>query len=155
MRCMASTLRQSSEAASLTLRLSFVLGNLTERSDRLRMVFAFDCEGTALVPELLGKYWQKERQEKGEAEEVLVKLVRRKERLLRLFAVAGWWPTWPSRHPPGLPWRPAAPWWSPCWICWAPSASRNPRSWPLGHWQGLSPHVSELDRCQNGSTMGL
>ncbi|CAE7762566.1 Armc2, partial [Symbiodinium microadriaticum] len=77
------------DSSALTLRLSFVLGNLTERSDRLRVVFAFDCEGTALVPQLLSKYWQKDRQlargevetEKGKAsaqdvEEVLVKLVR-------------------------------------------------------------------------------
>jgi len=77
-------------SAPLALRLAFVLGNLTERSDRLRVIFAFDCEGTALVPQLLGKYWRKERQlarielEKGQAkasglqevEEVLVKLVR-------------------------------------------------------------------------------
>lgn len=45
-----------------------------------------DCEGTALVPELLGKYWQKERQalasrestrsKESTSEEVLVKLVR-------------------------------------------------------------------------------
>jgi len=71
----------------LTLRLAFVLGNLTERSDRLRVIFAFDCEGTALAPQLLAKYWQKERQlarigpeQAGsgikEVEEVLVKLVR-------------------------------------------------------------------------------
>jgi len=30
----------------LALRLGFVLGNLTARSDRLRIVFSFDCEGT-------------------------------------------------------------------------------------------------------------
>lgn len=77
------------DVAPLTLRLAFVLGNLTERSDRLRVVFAFDCEGTSLVPQLLGKYWQKERQllrvdpeaaktkaSVQEIEEVLVKLVR-------------------------------------------------------------------------------
>ncbi|CAK0887433.1 unnamed protein product, partial [Prorocentrum cordatum] len=56
----------------------------------MRVVFAFDCEGTALVPQLLGTFWRKERQlarielERGqgkstsmqEIEEVLVKLVR-------------------------------------------------------------------------------
>jgi len=87
-RQMARTLSANVDAAPLVLRFSFVLGNLTAKSDRLRKVFAFDCEGTALVPQLLGIYWQKERQlarielEKGQAtacqeiEEVLVKLVR-------------------------------------------------------------------------------
>lgn len=84
----ARTLSANAESAPLTLRLSFVLGNLTAKSERLRIVFGFDCEGTALVPQLLGRYWQKDRQfarlelEKGKAsgsaevEEVLVKLVR-------------------------------------------------------------------------------
>eukprot|EP00435_Cladocopium_sp_Y103_P002839 s4514_g1.t1 len=96
LRQIVATLRSNVDSVALCLRLLFVLGNLTERSDRLRTVFAFepgrliqDCEGTALVPELLGKYWQKERQhsaEKSKAnsaagaasefEEVLVKLVR-------------------------------------------------------------------------------
>lgn len=88
-RQIARTVSSNMDSSALTLRLSFVLGNLTERSDRLRVVFAFDCEGTALVPQLLSKYWQKDRQlargevetEKGKAsaqdvEEVLVKLVR-------------------------------------------------------------------------------
>uniref|UniRef100_A0A7S4SBQ2 C2H2-type domain-containing protein n=1 Tax=Alexandrium monilatum TaxID=311494 RepID=A0A7S4SBQ2_9DINO len=89
-RQISRTLSASVEAAPLTLRLAFVLGNLTERCERLRVVFAFDCEGTALVPQLLGRYWQRERKlglqerERGqtgsasvkEAEEVLVKLVR-------------------------------------------------------------------------------
>jgi len=88
-RQIARTVSNNMDSSALTLRLSFVLGNLTERSDRLRVVFAFDCEGTALVPQLLSKYWQKDRQlargevetEKGKAsaqdvEEVLVKLVR-------------------------------------------------------------------------------
>lgn len=85
LRQMAETLR-SVDSMALTLRLSFVLGNLTEKSKRLRVIFAFDCEGTALVPELLGKYWQKERQalasrestrsKESTSEEVLVKLVR-------------------------------------------------------------------------------
>eukprot|EP00928_Gymnodinium_smaydae_P012508 TRINITY_DN14531_c0_g5_i1.p1 TRINITY_DN14531_c0_g5~~TRINITY_DN14531_c0_g5_i1.p1 ORF type:complete len:868 (-),score=193.45 TRINITY_DN14531_c0_g5_i1:100-2646(-) len=89
-RQIARTLSANAESAPLTLRLSFVLGNLTAKSDRLRVVFAFDCEGTSLAPHLLSKYWQKERQlarlvhEKGQAkgsasqeiEEVLVKLVR-------------------------------------------------------------------------------
>merc|ERR1740130_2201132 len=76
------------DSAPLVLRLGFVLGNITARSDRLRIVFAFDCEGTTLVPQLLRRYWQKDRQlarvelETGKAagaeevEEVLVKLVR-------------------------------------------------------------------------------
>mmetsp|Transcript_29641 Transcript_29641/g.83577 ORF Transcript_29641/g.83577 Transcript_29641/m.83577 type:complete len:902 (-) Transcript_29641:164-2869(-) len=84
------TLQANVDVPPLALRLAFVLGNLTERSDRLRVIFAFDCGGTELVPTLLGKYWQKERQlarievEKSqsmatgmqEIEEVLVKLVR-------------------------------------------------------------------------------
>jgi len=87
MRQIAKTLSANPDCTPLTLRLAFVLGNLTERSDRLRVIFAFDCEGTALAPQLLAKYWQKERQlarigpdqaTNGikEVEEVLVKLVR-------------------------------------------------------------------------------
>jgi len=70
-----------------------VLGNLTERCERLRVVVALDLSGTSTIPQLLGKYWQKDqdlRRKKlegakgnGEApsgaketEEVLVKLVR-------------------------------------------------------------------------------
>ncbi|CAE8661374.1 unnamed protein product, partial [Polarella glacialis] len=89
-RQIARTLSSNVDSAPLTLRLAFVLGNITERSDRLRVVFAFDCEGTSLVPQLIGRYWQKDRQiarlelEKDqskasglqEIEEVLVKLVR-------------------------------------------------------------------------------
>jgi len=87
LRQIAKTLSANSDSTPLTLRLAFVLGNLTEFSDRLRVIFAFDCEGTALAPQLLGKYWQKERQlariERDQAaqgikeiDEVLVKLVR-------------------------------------------------------------------------------
>jgi hypothetical protein len=87
-RQISRTLSTCADSAPLTLRLGFVLGNLTARSDRLRIVFGFDCEGTTLVPQLLRRYWQKDRQlaqlelEKGKAsgtsevEEVLVKLVR-------------------------------------------------------------------------------
>jgi hypothetical protein len=89
-RQIARTLSANTESTALTLRLAFVLGNLTEKSERLRVVFPFDCEGTALVPQLLGRYWQKARElgrverEPGqgkaaglqEIEEVLVKLVR-------------------------------------------------------------------------------
>lgn len=89
-RQIARTLSANIDSAPLALRLAFVLGNLTAKSDRLRVIFAFDCEGTSLVPQLLGKYWAKDRQlarlevEKGQAkvagtqevEEVLVKLVR-------------------------------------------------------------------------------
>mmetsp|Transcript_19615 Transcript_19615/g.45657 ORF Transcript_19615/g.45657 Transcript_19615/m.45657 type:complete len:898 (+) Transcript_19615:54-2747(+) len=89
-RQMARTLSANADSAPLVLRLTFVLGNLTAKSDRLRVVYGFDGEGTSLTPQLLGKYWQKDRQlarlehEKGadkvsggkETEEVLVKLVR-------------------------------------------------------------------------------
>jgi len=87
-RQITKTMSSCVESAPLTLRLAFVLGNLTERSDRLRVIFAFDCEGTALVPQLLNNYWQKDRQlarqessskpggTPKEIEEVLVKLVR-------------------------------------------------------------------------------
>jgi hypothetical protein len=87
-RQIAKTLSSTADSAPLALRLGFVLGNLTARSDRLRIVFGFDCEGTTLVPQLLRRYWQKDRQlarvtlETGKAsggqevEEVLVKLVR-------------------------------------------------------------------------------
>eukprot|EP00927_Polykrikos_kofoidii_P067743 TRINITY_DN63190_c0_g1_i1.p1 TRINITY_DN63190_c0_g1~~TRINITY_DN63190_c0_g1_i1.p1 ORF type:complete len:968 (-),score=155.32 TRINITY_DN63190_c0_g1_i1:54-2792(-) len=87
-RQITKTLSANADHAPLALRLSFVLGNLTAKSDRLRVVFAFDCEGTSLTPQLLGKYWQRDRQltrlrldgatTSGleEIEEVLVKLVR-------------------------------------------------------------------------------
>jgi len=87
-RQMARTMSACGDSAPLVLRLGFVLGNLTARSDRLRIVFGFDCEGTTLVPQLLRRYWQKDRQlarvelETGKAagaqevEEVLVKLIR-------------------------------------------------------------------------------
>lgn len=88
LRQMATTLSSSADSAPLALRLGFVLGNLTARSDRVRIKFGFDCEGNTLVPQLLRRYWQKDRQlarvelETGKAagshevEEVLVKLVR-------------------------------------------------------------------------------
>lgn len=89
LRQLSRTMSANADSAPLTLRLGFVLGNLTARSDRLRLVFGFDCEGTALVPQLLQRYWQKDRQlarleveTSGKAagaqelEEVLVKLVR-------------------------------------------------------------------------------
>lgn len=85
---LARTLSSSADSAPLALRLGFVLGNVTARSDKVRIIFGFDCEGTTLVPQLLRSYWQKDRQlarvelETGKAaggqevEEVLVKLVR-------------------------------------------------------------------------------
>jgi len=88
MRQIAETLSSCSECAPLVLRLGFVLGNLTGNNERMRIIFSFDCQGTTLVPDLLRKYWQKDRQlaqlelEKGKAagaqevEEILVKLVR-------------------------------------------------------------------------------
>jgi len=89
-RQIAKTMSAHADVAPLTLRLAFVLGNLTARSDKPRVAFAFACEGTSLAPQLLAKYWQKERQlarielEKGRAkasglqeiDEVLVKVVR-------------------------------------------------------------------------------
>eukprot|EP00929_Paragymnodinium_shiwhaense_P055011 TRINITY_DN27592_c0_g2_i1.p1 TRINITY_DN27592_c0_g2~~TRINITY_DN27592_c0_g2_i1.p1 ORF type:complete len:962 (-),score=155.66 TRINITY_DN27592_c0_g2_i1:84-2969(-) len=88
-RQLTNTLSANADHEPLVLRLSFVLGNLTAKSDRMRMVFGFDCEGNSLIPQLLGKYWQKDRQlnrlqlETGttaagaqEIEEILVKLVR-------------------------------------------------------------------------------
>mmetsp|Transcript_103040 Transcript_103040/g.204529 ORF Transcript_103040/g.204529 Transcript_103040/m.204529 type:complete len:920 (+) Transcript_103040:163-2922(+) len=90
LRQIVKTMSANLEVPPLVLRLAFVLGNLTERSERLRLSLAFGCEGTALVPQLLGHYWQQDRKlarlelEKGqvqisgskEIEEVLVKLVR-------------------------------------------------------------------------------
>lgn len=89
-RQITQTLGTNVESTPLVLRLAFVLGSLTEKCDRLRIMFAFDCEGTILVPQLLRKYCQKDcqllsigsknAQPKGtslqEIEEVLVKLVR-------------------------------------------------------------------------------
>lgn len=88
LRQIAQTLSTCADSAPLALRLGFALGNLTARSDRIRIVFSFDCEGTTLVPQLLRRYWQKDRQlallelDAGKAsgaqevQEVLVKLVR-------------------------------------------------------------------------------
>jgi len=90
LRQIVKTMSANLEVPPLVLRLAFVLGNLTERSERLRLGLAFGCEGTALIPQLLGHYWQQDRRlarlelEKGqmqisgatEVEEVLVKLVR-------------------------------------------------------------------------------
>jgi hypothetical protein len=94
LRRITRTLSANADCAPLVLRLSFTLGNLTARNDRTRIGFAFDCEGNALAPTLLSKYWQKDRQlarlpmngnssaetttaaAKQEVEEVLVKLVR-------------------------------------------------------------------------------
>jgi len=89
-RQVARTLGANAESAPLVLRLSFVLGSLTEKSDRLRVMFAFDCEGTSLVPQLLRRYCVKSRELSSvdtecrqsnaaglhDIDEVLVKLVR-------------------------------------------------------------------------------
>jgi len=87
-RQIVDTLRVNMDSTALVLRLSFVLGNLTEKNDRLRVAFALDMEGSALVAELLDRYWQKDKRRKsatsreersdgpGEEEEVLLKLVR-------------------------------------------------------------------------------
>jgi len=82
------TLNSNPDAAPLVLRLAFVLGNLTERSEHVRVVLAYSCEGTVLLPQLLCNYWKKDRHfarseissenaaKVKEVEEVLVKLVR-------------------------------------------------------------------------------
>lgn len=75
--------------SSIVLRLAFVLGNLTARSDRLREIFWFECGGAALLPSLMQRYWQKDRKlaqagiesvacstDAQEVEGVLIKLVR-------------------------------------------------------------------------------
>mmetsp|Transcript_13446 Transcript_13446/g.22140 ORF Transcript_13446/g.22140 Transcript_13446/m.22140 type:complete len:849 (-) Transcript_13446:172-2718(-) len=75
------------DSPSLALRLVFVLGNLTSRSDRLREMFWFSCGGATLLPNLMKRYWQKDRKlaqaehlsqsaDAHECEGVLVKLVR-------------------------------------------------------------------------------
>mmetsp|Transcript_1959 Transcript_1959/g.4686 ORF Transcript_1959/g.4686 Transcript_1959/m.4686 type:complete len:868 (+) Transcript_1959:101-2704(+) len=73
----------------LVVRLAFVLGNLAAKSDRIREMFMFECEGSALLPNLLERYWRQDRTlaqaERGaevrsngaeDVEGVLVKLVR-------------------------------------------------------------------------------
>jgi len=81
------TLRDNLDVAPLTLRLCFVLGTLTAKSNQLLEKFSFECKGTALVSELLTAYWERDRQllradsHKGTCaaksiEEVLVALVR-------------------------------------------------------------------------------
>lgn len=77
------------DVSSIVLRLAFFLGNLTARSDRLRELFWFECGGAALLPNLLQKYWQRDRRlaqtdveslargaDVQECEGVLVKLIR-------------------------------------------------------------------------------
>lgn len=77
------------DVSSIALRLAFVLGNLTARSDRLREMFWFECGGATLLPSLLQRYWQKDRKlartdveslargaDVTECEGVLIKLVR-------------------------------------------------------------------------------
>jgi len=96
-RQMARVLAANPEFSTLVLRSTFVLGSLTAKSDKTRIVFMFNCEGATLLPALLGRYWKKDRQlamleaEKSKEEEeekkntvsakkecdaVLVKLVR-------------------------------------------------------------------------------
>jgi len=84
-------LQQHADSTTLMLRLTFVLGNLTAKSDRMRKILMFECEGATLLPSLLSKYWRQDRQlaqveaengrqDKGQdakdVEGVLVKLVR-------------------------------------------------------------------------------
>jgi hypothetical protein len=82
-------LNRHADVPSLALRLAFVLGNLTSRSDELREMFWFKCGGAALLPSLMQRYWQKDRKlaqaaveslgrgaDAQECEGVLVKLVR-------------------------------------------------------------------------------
>jgi len=88
-RRIAKVMRDHPDATPLVLRLSFVLGSLTANGDGPRQVLASECEGLTMVPQLLARYWQKERKLAGidrdrgqksgarsEIEEVLVKLVR-------------------------------------------------------------------------------
>lgn len=77
------------DVPSIVLRLSFVLGNLTARSDCLREMFWSECGGASSLPSLVQRYWQKDRKlaqtdvesaargtDVVECEGVLVKLVR-------------------------------------------------------------------------------
>jgi hypothetical protein len=89
MRQVIQCLSSHADVPSLVLRLSFVLGNLTSRSDKLREMFWFECEGRVVLPSVLQRYWQKDRKlaqaeieslargaDAVECEGVLVKLVR-------------------------------------------------------------------------------
>jgi len=77
------------DTPSIVLRLAFVLGNLTARSDRLREMCWSKCGGATSLPSLMQRYWQKDRKlartdvesisrgaDVEECEGVLVKLVR-------------------------------------------------------------------------------
>lgn len=46
--------------APLVVRLAFVVGNLTERSQRVRDTLILNCAAISLVPEILVAYWQKD-----------------------------------------------------------------------------------------------
>lgn len=89
MRQVVHSLSAHADASPLVLRLAFVLGNLTARSDRLREMFMFECDAAELLTNLVQRYWQRDRRlaqaESGlvqrgadaqDCESVLVKLVR-------------------------------------------------------------------------------
>jgi len=50
------------EYAAVCVRLMFFLGNITAKSERARILFMFECDGAALMPQLLNKYWKMDRQ---------------------------------------------------------------------------------------------
>ncbi|CAD7937122.1 unnamed protein product [Amoebophrya sp. A25] len=47
--------------AAVVLRTTFVLGNLCANSERTRTRFMLDCDGMALLPPLLDRFWQSNR----------------------------------------------------------------------------------------------
>lgn len=83
-----------SGSARLVSRMTFVLGNMTARSERVRRMFILELGGDALLDDLAVRYWQRDRklaqaeaarpcgaegersEEAEECEAVLVKLVR-------------------------------------------------------------------------------
>eukprot|EP00397_Hematodinium_sp_SG-2012_P006301 GEMP01006329.1.p1 GENE.GEMP01006329.1~~GEMP01006329.1.p1 ORF type:complete len:855 (+),score=184.89 GEMP01006329.1:129-2693(+) len=50
------------EYAPLCVRLMFFLGNVTAKSERVRILFMFECDGASLIPSLLHTYWKMDRQ---------------------------------------------------------------------------------------------
>ncbi|CEM36404.1 unnamed protein product [Vitrella brassicaformis CCMP3155] len=88
----AKCLGSHMDHGQLVVRLSFVLGNLTAKSDRARIQLMFDCQGSALLGALLHRYLQLDRKirliegpegkeklrgaDREEVEDVLVKVIR-------------------------------------------------------------------------------
>jgi len=62
MRQVSRMLSEHGDYSPLCLRLLFFLGNVTARSERVRILFMVESDGTVLIASLLKKYWKLDRQ---------------------------------------------------------------------------------------------